>query len=297
MIAGAVALDQRNQAREQATAAAAQRLGAEALAAERPRPCAAARAPGRRALRLRADARQPARHAGQEPGADRHARGRGRSAEPHRPRPERSARWRWRPRGRSALHRRADATSARASTADPGWIRRLQRDVRRQRFATRDQRLSTSRAGHAHAAHDHAIAGVRGRVRPARLGRRADGRRHVREGGDGVFLQSFDARSGEALTSERALSHEWATVLVARDGRRIVTSTERWPDGDSRRSHPATAEGAGRARRGRCIEPGRSHAAGRRAKRHGPLRRRGLRRHPYGGRPTRRRGPARGLQP
>ena len=52
----------------EATAADAQRLGARALARERPRPLAAARPPGRRARRQPADARQPARRADQEPG-------------------------------------------------------------------------------------------------------------------------------------------------------------------------------------------------------------------------------------
>ena len=57
----AVALDQRGNARDEAVAAEAQRLGAQALARGRPRPLAAARPPGRGAGRLAADARQPAR--------------------------------------------------------------------------------------------------------------------------------------------------------------------------------------------------------------------------------------------
>ena len=71
--------------------AAARRPGARG---REPRPRAAARPPGRGARRLGADARQPARHAAQEPRRDRRDRRRRRPADEPRPQPATGARWR-----------------------------------------------------------------------------------------------------------------------------------------------------------------------------------------------------------
>ena len=101
-----VALEQRGSARDEATAADAQRLGARALLDERARPLAAARAPGRRARRQPADARQPARRAA--------ARARPRSGSCARTarRCVSSARQPRRPHARGREHRRARCCSS-----------------------------------------------------------------------------------------------------------------------------------------------------------------------------------------
>ena len=88
VIAGVVALDQRNQARERETAADAQRLGAQALASD---DLDLALLLARQGVALNdtvADARQPARRAAQEPGGDRRHPGRRPAREP-RPQPRR----------------------------------------------------------------------------------------------------------------------------------------------------------------------------------------------------------------
>ena len=87
VIAGVVALDQRNQrarTRDRRRRPAPRRPGTRL---RRSRPRAAARAPGRRAARLDRDARQPARDAAHEPGGDRRHPRRRRAREPRRSAP------------------------------------------------------------------------------------------------------------------------------------------------------------------------------------------------------------------
>ena len=122
--AGVLFLDQRGTARGEARTAdgaAARRAGARR---GRPRPLAAARAPGRRARRLAPDARQPARRAHAQPGRDRRHARRGQPAQPDRAAPRRPragrrrrARRRHVPRPGHAPRRCAVRTDAHRSTS------------------------------------------------------------------------------------------------------------------------------------------------------------------------------------
>ena len=112
VIAGLVALDQRGDARAEATTAAAQRLGAQALSdASLDRGMLLARQ-GVALDDSRADPRQPARHAAQEPRRDRRDRRRRRPAGEPRPQPATGARW------------RSSTTTGRWRRVDPATRRR-----------------------------------------------------------------------------------------------------------------------------------------------------------------------------
>ena len=94
MIAGVVALDQRGNARAEATAAAAQRLGAQALADDDLDRSLLLARQGVALDDSLADARQPARRAAQEPGGDRRAARRRRPADRASTSAPTAARWR-----------------------------------------------------------------------------------------------------------------------------------------------------------------------------------------------------------
>ena len=207
VIAGLVALDQRGNARAEATAAAAQRLGAQALAED---DLDRALLLARQGVALDdslADARQPARRAAQEPGGDRRAARRRRPADGPRPQPRR-------PHAGVRRHRR-HAQARRHAHAAPGG-------------AAADRHRPLPRAGGRHGACGSATTARGSRsaatsrsswtlariawslgCRPSRVGSstacasRADGRTLFAAVDDPSGrlsrVQRFDARSGRPL--------------------------------------------------------------------------------------------------
>ena len=118
VIAGLVALAQRGNARDEATAADALRLGLARPRRARPRPRAAPGAPGRRARRHGADAGQPAGCAAREPRRDRDPARRQRADPDRRPEPRRRHARRWQHSGPRVAVRYANATEDRHARAD-----------------------------------------------------------------------------------------------------------------------------------------------------------------------------------
>ena len=267
VIAGLVALDQRGRARAEATAAAAQGLGARALSE---RELDRALLLARQGLALDdslADARQPAGHAAQEPGGDRRAARRRRRDDERRPQPRRPHAGVRRHRRHAAPARCPHAAPAGAAAGRPAPRRVGGPALQRRRHAARGGRRRGHHPRPAHAARARQL-GTRGSVYGPRFS--PDGRTlfAIVDSYSGYLVQRFDARSGRPLDEP---------VLVARtdgiqpslhgDARRPPRRDERRgrPDRDPRRTHAAAAEAAAAGLVGDRPEPRRAHAARRRA--------------------------------
>ena len=141
------------------------------------------------------------------------------------------------------LVRRRDPAPARP-LADDSW--RIgsgrARALRPRRFAPRGRRRAASGAGCPHATHAHAVGHGAAPARTALLGRRPDvvrgPRVAFRNRRSSASTPRAEIRLGAPLPICTADAP--ATVLVARDGRRIVTSVVNGPDGRPRRAHAAT---------------------------------------------------------
>ena len=257
VIAGVVALDQRNQARDQATVAAAQRLGAQALASgDLDRSLLLARqgvaladSAQTRGNLLAALLKSPAA-IGVLRRRQRPADGPSRSARDGRTLAVLS--------GDSRLSsvRHRDPAPARPPADDPRRLVRAEPGVRprRSRLAVGGERAAGARCPHA--SHAHAAGHELGPSTTLRFS--ADGRtlfaaaRLACRGDRRPALRRAQRRAARArrVRARTATARRWCSST--RDGRRIVTSVGR-PDGRPRRAHAAAAADArGPRQRGRA---------------------------------------------
>ncbi len=239
VIAGGIALDQRGNARAEATAAAAQRLGAQALTDDRLDRALLLARQGVALDDTLADARQPALRAAQEPGGDRRAARRRRPVDGPRPQPGRPDTGVRRHRQHAQVRRHADAAAGGAAADHHRPFPRSGPAHDVLRYSDDGSRLAVG--GQAPVILDARTHRVVARLPSVEwryiygLRFSADGRTlfaAIDDAGNTV-IQRFDARSGRPLATPRRVGRgAWpATVslTITRDGRRVVTSSESGP--------------------------------------------------------------------